>query len=125
VELEHALTDTVHLRLVGARQVNEAKYTGPSYYTTTDLAGELTVWFLDRLAGLGKVSVGRTEFSDPIQGDPKVRKDNTISAGLGVRYTFNYWLSLEADYAILNRDSNIGAYSLTENAFTLRIKAAL
>jgi hypothetical protein len=34
-------------------------------------------------------------------------------------------LSLEADYTFLNRDSNIGAYSLTENAIALRIKAAL
>lgn len=125
VELDHALNDLVHLRMIGARQVNEAKYAGPSYFTTTGLAGELTVWFLDRLAGFAKASINRAEFSDPIVGDTEVRKDNLFSAGLGARYNFNYWLSLEADYTFVNRDSNIGVYSLTENAVALRIKAAL
>ena len=125
VEMTHALSDMVQLHLVGARLVNEAKYAGPSYYTTTGLTGELTVWFLDRLAGIVSASYGRNEFSDPIVGDSEVRKDDRYTAGLGARYNFNTWLSFEAEYTNINRDSNIDKYSATENALSLRVKAAL
>lgn len=125
VELTSALTDTLHLKLAGGRQVNEAKYDGPSYYTNTGLTAELTAWFLDRLSGTVKAGYGIDEYNAPIVGDPKARTDNTLSAGLGVKYSFQPWLSLSLGYDYVNRDSNIDSRSAVENAASLQVKAEL
>jgi hypothetical protein len=125
VELDHAISDAVRLKLAGGRRVNETKYTGPSHFTTTGADARLTIHFLDRLRGRLRAGFGRDEFSDPIVGDPEARTDDVSSFGAGLSYNFTSWLSLDADYAHFNRDSNIDVYSATENAFSLRVRAAL
>lgn len=120
-----ALADGVTLRLGGKRDVVEGKTLDSRYYTSTGLDAELTVWFLERLAGIARVSYRRDEYPDIAAGQTEKRDDKTTSAGAGLKYTFNRWLSVDLDYTRTAKDSNIPDSSPTENAIALKITAAL
>lgn len=53
------------------------------------------------------------------------RTDNTLSAGAGVTYLLNRYLSLSGDYSFQDRSSDVDAEEFTRNRFTLSITAQL
>ena len=123
-DINHNFTEYTSLRLLGKREVNEASLLGTRYYVTTGLYGELTHRFLQRLAAVLKASYGEDKYSDIIPGDTMLRKDKTSTAGVGLRYYMRRWLDFSLEYNYRKKDSNISAYSFSENAFSLMMNAS-
>ncbi|MBA4373830.1 MAG: hypothetical protein C0402_13340 [Thermodesulfovibrio sp.] len=123
-DITHNFSDYTSLKLIGKREVNEASLLGTRYYITTGLYGEVTHKFLQRLALVAKASYGQDKYSDIIPGDTQLRKDNTLTAGMGLRYIMRRWLEFVLEYNYRNKDSNIDIYSAKENTVTLMMNAS-
>jgi len=123
VELKHELTELTSVRILGGREVNEGKYRGTRFYTTTGFFAEVSHKVLDRLTGLVNAGYGVDSFSDANPGDAEAREDTTFRAGVGARYSFRSWLDCGLNYRYFNRDSNIDRYSVQENVVTFEITA--
>ncbi len=123
-DITHNFSDYTSLKLLGKREVNEASLLGTRYYVTTGLYGEVTHRFLQRLAAVVKASYGQDKYSDIIPGDTMLRKDNTLTAGMGLRYIMRRWLEFVLEYNYRNKDSNIDIYSAKENTVSLMLNAS-
>jgi len=123
-DITHNFSDYTSLRLLGKRDVNESSLLGTRYYVTTGLYGEVTHRFLQRLAVVAKASYGQDKYTDIIPGDTQLRKDNTLTAGMGLRYIMRRWLEFVLEYNYRNKDSNIDIYSAKENTISLMMNAS-
>lgn len=123
-DITHNFSDYTSLKLIGKREVNEASLLGTRYYVTTGVYGEVTHRFLQRLALVAKASYGQDKYSDIIPGDALLRKDNTLTAGMGLHYIMRRWLEFVLEYNYRNKDSNIDIYSSKENTLSLMMNAS-
>jgi hypothetical protein len=124
VDANYYFSDFTSVKLVASRDVNESAVLGTTYYITTGLSGELTQKFLERLLGVARGFYWHDAYSNSIAGQTEARKDQTASAGLGVRYFWLRWLETDLDYNHTNKVSNVSGVNYTENREILSFKAA-
>lgn len=122
-DINHNFTEYTSLQLIGKRDINETNVLGTAYFITTGAYAEFSHKFVSKLAGLMRVSYGEDVFSNPVAPDITTRRDKTVMAGLGLRYSMKEWLQFGFDYNQNKRNSNINMNDYTEHHYLLSVNA--
>lgn len=125
--LEYRLTSKTSFSLMAWRKTNETDIEGTDYIVSTGV----------RLGYQHKLTSKLTDFVhisyiyDHYHGDftfvskTSARKDNFMSATIGIRYDFRAWLNSEAGYIYSRRDSNFSDFDYTNNTFYFKVNSSL
>jgi hypothetical protein len=125
VDVKHAFSDAASLYLIAMRDVNESRVANTYYYVTTGAYAEYTHKLTEKISAVARVSYGVDDYSNVIAPDTQTRSDKTFLGGAGLKYQMRDWVGFSLDYNYRNRNSNIPAYNLDLNTFSLTITFAL
>ncbi|MEK6733175.1 MAG: outer membrane beta-barrel protein [Candidatus Omnitrophota bacterium] len=126
-DMIHKFSDKDALKLLFTRTANESTYQNNSYYELNNVNGIYDHFFTPKL--LGFVTGVYEEHTYPREStegaETKKRDDKYYSAGAGLKYYLQKWLTLTLQAEHIIRNSNFGVFDYRDNLITLSAKAVL
>jgi len=98
--------------LYGSRQFEETASTADNYFISELIGASISQSFGSRLDGFAYINETNDDYASG-------RRDEILDYGLGVNYSFRRWLSLGAEYSIIERDSNIPGNDYEDEVLSL------
>lgn len=123
LQFDHRFTPKTSVRLRATRKTSETDVIGGDYI----LAHKVQLRYIQRLTAKLTGSINFYYQNDSYRGDVTVagvtgkRDDDYFSAGLGLRYALQSWLTLTGGYEFLKRDSNFDSNDYDKNTVFLNL----
>lgn len=132
LDMRHEFSDYTSIKMVGLRAVNETQLTATRYFVTTGAFAEFNHRFLPKISATLRGGYGKDDFSDlttvsKIGGgtETSLRKDQTSTLGVGLKYAIQDWMEFALDYNQKDRDSNQDINDYLENSYSLTVNLTL
>jgi hypothetical protein len=122
-QFDHRFTPKTSVRLRATRKTSETDIIGGNYI----LAHKVQLRYIQRLTAKLTGSINFYYQNDSYRSDVTVggetakRDDDYFSAGLGLRYALQSWLTLTGGYEFLKRDSNFDTNDYDKNTVYLNV----
>ena len=126
-DMMHKFSDKDALKLSFTRTAEESTYQNNSYYELNNINGTYDHFFTPKLLGfLTGMYEQHTYPHESTEGtETKNRDDKYYSAGAGLKYYLQKWLTLTLQAEHVIRDSNFSLFNYRDNLITLTAKAVL
>lgn len=120
VNIDHNFTPRHSIKITGIRRTNETNVFGSDFFVTTGLAVDYYQRLTGKITARASASYGRDSFKGKL-----LRRDNTLTGGLGIFYQIRKWLIIGVEYLYTKRNSSLDDFDYKNNKFFVRITATL